>query len=123
MKKVTFDDMPVLVGDLLEEVHSLRKEVSELKASYSKNTTAENKPNQKEIYSAKQIASYLNMSIHTVYKMVYDGRIPYIKTGNRLQFSRDDIKAWLAERSHEVLAHSKEDVQKAVAAYRKPFGR
>lgn len=122
MKKITFDDMPDAISGIMEEIGNLRKEVTALSETCNKMAMTETNARLAELYNTKQVASYLNVSVNTIYKMVNEGRIPYLKAGHHLQFSRDEIKAWLKERSHLVVAKTKEDVKQAAAKYRKPIG-
>jgi len=52
----------------------------------------------KEICDIKKIATYLNISISEVRKLVREKRIPFFRIGNRLKFDLRKIDLWLDEK-------------------------
>lgn len=42
-----------------------------------------------------EVADYLRLSIHTIYKMAQSGRVPALKAGAVWRFSRADIDEWM----------------------------
>lgn len=51
-----------------------------------------------------EVAKYLRLSIHTIYKMAQKGRIPALKAGAVWRFNRAEIDEWMrseAERRQE----------------------
>lgn len=40
-------------------------------------------------------AEYLRLSVHTIYKMAQNGKIPALKAGKMWRFRREDIDRWL----------------------------
>ncbi|MCB0649197.1 MAG: helix-turn-helix domain-containing protein [Saprospiraceae bacterium] len=58
-----------------------------------------------ELMNLKEVAKYLNMSTHTVYRMTMPTAkrpIPHFKIGGALRFSLNKVNEWLSEM--EVLA-------------------
>lgn len=56
-------------------------------------------PERAEIMTVKQVADYLQMESHTVYKMARVGDIPSFKVSGRWRFKRDLIDEWFREKS------------------------
>lgn len=57
--------------------------------------------NQKEtanILSVKELGQYLGVSTDTIYKMVRENQIPYIRVRRRILFYKDSIEEWLKQR-------------------------
>jgi excisionase family DNA binding protein len=54
------------------------------------------------LLNIQQVATYLGLSVHTVYKFVSQRKIPHIKIGKLLKFDRQEIDRWIA--SHAVKA-------------------
>jgi excisionase family DNA binding protein len=54
---------------------------------------------QPRLLSIEQVSQYLDLSIHTVYRMVSQRRIPFVKVGRLTKFDRLEIDKW-------ILAHS-----------------
>ena len=50
-----------------------------------------------------ELAEYLKISPHTIYNMSYQGRIPYLKAGGALRFSKASIEQWLATTKSQTL--------------------
>ena len=56
---------------------------------------------EKEIMTVKQIAEYLQMDEHTIYKLARTGQIPSLKIAGQWRFKRDVIDKWISEESLE----------------------
>ena len=50
-----------------------------------------------------QAAQYTGFAKSTLYHMVSDRRIPFIKKGGRLRFDKEKLDAWMAEGTNEPL--------------------
>lgn len=48
-----------------------------------------------ELLTIEELASYLKISKHTLYKMVEKGKIPALKVANQWRFKKEDISIWL----------------------------
>jgi excisionase family DNA binding protein len=53
------------------------------------------------LMSVKEAAAYTGLSPHTIYTMVSQKRIPFIKVGRLVKFEQAMIDAWLKE--HTVM--------------------
>lgn len=68
----------------------------------SERTRKENeKPLISEVMGVCELAEYLRISVHTVYRLAEQGRLPGRKVGKRWRFHRDAIIAWLATHREE----------------------
>jgi len=54
-----------------------------------------NQQKPKKLMTLKEVAEYLRLSIHTVYKMAQKGKIPALKAGKKWRFRKEDIDQWL----------------------------
>ena len=54
----------------------------------------------RRLVGAEDVASYIGLSIHTVYTMVSQHRIPYVKVGRLTKFDVRAIDAWIRIRSY-----------------------
>jgi len=50
-----------------------------------------------ELLTIEELAEYLKISKHTLYKMVEKGKIPALKIANRWRFKKRKIEKWLEE--------------------------
>lgn len=55
--------------------------------------------NEKEIMTVRQVADYLQMGEHTIYKLARSGQIPSLKIAGQWRFKRDVIDKWISEES------------------------
>jgi excisionase family DNA binding protein len=53
------------------------------------------KTNRSEFMTLPEVAEYLRLSIHTIYKMAQKGRIPALKAGAVWRFNRGEIDEWM----------------------------
>jgi len=54
-----------------------------------------------EVMSVRELADYLCISVHTVYRLTEQGRLPGRKVGKHWRFHRDVIVGWLATHHEE----------------------
>lgn len=59
------------------------------------------KEKEKEIMTVKQVAKYLQMDEHTIYKLARSGQIPSVKIAGQWRFKKDVIDKWISEKSLE----------------------
>ena len=52
--------------------------------------------------SVRELSGYLGLAEVTIYKMVRERRIPHVRIGRRIVFTRDQIQEWLKEREVPV---------------------
>ncbi|MAG34825.1 MAG: hypothetical protein CL878_01025 [Dehalococcoidia bacterium] len=51
-----------------------------------------------------QASLIIGLATSTIYKMVHERRIPFVKLGSRLLFSEERIRRWVGENSTEPVA-------------------
>ena len=47
-----------------------------------------------------ELSELLNVTVKSIYDLVYTKTIPYTKIGNRLRFREDLINTWIESRTH-----------------------
>ena len=52
---------------------------------------------QSHLLDINQVAEFLGISKDTLYKMVNQRRIPFVKVGRLLRFERDALDAWIRQ--------------------------
>ena len=52
------------------------------------------------LMTIQQVADLLGLSMHTLYKMVNQRRIPHVKVGRLLRFDREKLDEWLSLNSN-----------------------
>jgi excisionase family DNA binding protein len=51
---------------------------------------------QRRLVTIREIATYTGLSVHTLYAMVSQRRIPYVKVGRLTKFDLTAIDTWIA---------------------------
>jgi len=54
-------------------------------------------PARRRLVDAKQAAPYIDVSVHTLYTMVRQRRIPFTKVGRLVKFNLDLLDTWIKE--------------------------
>ena len=102
---LTFDLLP-------KAIQNLTNEVSELKSLLL--DKQEQKQEQPEkLFSIKQAAQFLNLSVPTIYSKVSKGELPFMKRSKRLYFSSSELMAYLKEGRNM----SNSEIEKESATY------
>ena len=55
-------------------------------------------PLDHQLLTAEEVAELLRLPVSTIYELARTGRLPHLKIGRALRFSRSDLEAHLAER-------------------------
>ena len=53
----------------------------------------------REVMNIKEASAYLGVSPDTLYKYVYEEKIPAFKLGNRWKFKKSKLDQWMEEKS------------------------
>ena len=92
--KVTFDDMPGMMSELLDQMRTLTDMVKRLETPEGRPKTSSGR----EILTTMEVANLLKLARITVYRMASRGDIPCYKSGKNLMFYRDEILEWVDSR-------------------------
>jgi len=68
----------------------------------------------REILTVKQVAQYLQMNEHTVYRLARSGEIPSIKISGQWRFMKKIIDKWIMETSMQRARDNKEGQNKRI---------
>ena len=79
------------------------------------------------LWTAEQLAEFLNVKRRRIYELVREGRMPSIRIGRTLRFDPGQIQAWLGQRSSAKAApergSDREARQKRHLSVARPKGR
>lgn len=59
----------------------------------------------REVMNIREASSYLGVSRETLYKYVYEDRIPAFKLGNRWKFKKTVLDRWMERQSTQREEH------------------
>lgn len=51
----------------------------------------------KRLLTVQEVSQYTGLSVHSLYKMVSQRRIPFVKLGGALRFNPDQLDEWIAK--------------------------
>ena len=54
-----------------------------------------------KLWDAVKTASYLSVTVKTLYKMCKEGKIPHVRAGNQYRFNPDAIMQWASGETQE----------------------
>lgn len=60
-----------------------------------------------ELLTLEELAKYLKISKHTLYKMLEKGEIPAFKIANQWRFKKSDIDKWIEQQRKTTLKEQK----------------
>jgi len=85
MNKYTFEQLPELVGKLIEKVEAIEQLLSEKPEPIEMD----------EIFTVEQASVFLRLAIPTIYTKVCRGELPADKPGKRLYFKKSELLKWM----------------------------
>jgi excisionase family DNA binding protein len=85
--ELQFNDLPHAVTELSQEIREIKQILL--------NRSNENLVEQDQIFTIKQAAYFLKLSVPTLYSKVQRAEIPVSKKGKRLYFSRIELEQWI----------------------------
>ena len=62
----------------------------------------------REVMNIRQASQYLGVSPDTLYKYVYEEKIPAFKLGNRWKFKKTILDQWMEQKSTSATARQEE---------------
>jgi len=70
----------------------------------------------REVMNIRQASQYLGISTDTLYKYVYEEKIPAFKLGNRWKFKKTILDQWMEQKSTMNMSSAKKKPKAARAA-------
>ena len=59
----------------------------------------------RRLVGIKEVASYVGLSVHTVYAMVSQRRIPFVKVGRLTKFDLSMLDSWIKKNTFMPVSH------------------
>ena len=86
--QITFEQMPAAIGQLSDRLENIERLLSQIEK-------AGNTQSSDDLMIIKQAAEFIHLSLPTVYGLVSNRKIPFMKKGKRLYFSKKELTQWL----------------------------
>lgn len=110
MDRITFENLPAVVGEIRDRLAQIEKHLEGLGPSES---------SAKHLMTISEAASFLSLSTSTIYSKVCRMEIPVHKKGKRLYFEKDELYAWIKNGRRKTA----EELHQAANEYLKDAGK
>jgi excisionase family DNA binding protein len=94
-KPVTFDSLPEAVSRLFDKLDDIKRLLQQKGIN--------EQSNQEELFIISEASEFLHLSLPTIYALVSNRKIPFMKKGKRLYFSKKALTEWLQKTGKEVI--------------------
>jgi excisionase family DNA binding protein len=107
---ISLDELKVLISDTIR-IELLRL-FEEIKAQTECKDT-------QDLLTINEASDYLKLAKPTIYGLVWQSKIPCMKRGKKLYFSRQELTNWLKEGKKKTIAELKQEADDFLAKKKK----
>ena len=100
--ELTLEKLPHAVAGLFDKLDHLKRLI------LSQNSTSQ--PDADKLFTIKETAEFLHLSVATIYLMVQRAEIPVCKRGKRLYFSKLEVTAWIMAGRKKTVSETDEKI-------------
>ena len=117
----TFDMIPMLMANLLEDNKILSAKIDALNKKINMSLPANKQGDDNERMDVTEAQKYIpgHPAVQTIYGWTSNGQIPYHKIGKRIYFVKSELDEWLSHGQHK----SDDDPRKEAEEYVKRHGK
>lgn len=117
----TFDMIPMLMANLLEDNKILSAKIDALNKKINMSLPANKKGDDNERMDVTEAQKYIpsHPAVQTIYGWTSNGQIPYHKIGKRIYFVKSELDDWMSNGQHK----SNDDLRKEAEEYVKRHGK
>lgn len=90
-------EIPVLIDQRLQKIEATQQKIVELLSNNQSQRI------EKKYLSAKQAADHLNLSFHTLYKLVQNDQIPFYRLNRKLYFLKEDLDKFITGQTQKKI--------------------
>lgn len=118
----TFDMIPLLMANLLEDTKRLsaKLDVISKKISESVSSSSKNDDQRMDVTEAQQYIPG-HPAVQTIYGWTSNNQIPYHKIGKRIFFVKSELDEWLSKEQHQSQEDLQHEAEEFVNKKRKPY--
>ena len=117
----TFDMIPMLMANLLEDNKILSAKIDALNKKINMSLPANKQGDDNERMDVTEAQKYIpgHPAVQTIYGWTSNGQIPYHKIGKRIYFVKSELDEWLSHGQHK----SDNDLRKEAEEYVEHHGK
>lgn len=107
--ELTFNDLPMAVSKLVDEIATLKQKIDNLQVNNNPSKLNTHVP-----MSVEEAAAYLRMPLNTLYAKLAAGTIPATKPGKRYVIYQDELDKWLETNRKNPVPLSDEELNASI---------
>jgi len=111
-KELTFNDLPMVVAGLRDEVAGMKVLLSDLQ----KGQTQQRVQRTRRTMNVEEAADYLRMPLNTLYQKLQKGEVPGSKPGKRWVLYSDELDKYLEVNRRNSVPMTAEEQNEAILA-------
>jgi excisionase family DNA binding protein len=111
-KELTFNDLPMVVAGLRDEVAGMKVLLSDLQ----KGQTQQSVQRTRRTMNVEEAADYLRMPLNTLYQKLQKGEVPGSKPGKRWVLYSDELDKYLEVNRRNSVPMTAEEQNEAILA-------
>ena len=111
MQLITFEQMPFAVSQLLFKIENIEQLLSEKRPPTNNES--------EDLITIQQAATFLKLSVHTIYGLVSRVDIPSMKKGKRLYFSKQELNGWIKTGKKKTVAEIESEADNFLSTIKK----
>lgn len=111
-KELTFNDLPHVAAQLLEEVMGMKAELQSLQNLINQQP----RENRHRTVTPEQLAEFTQIPLATVYQKLENGDIPATKPGKRWIIFLDEVDKWLESHRKNPVPQTDEEINAGIRA-------
>lgn len=117
----TFDMIPMLMANLLEDNKILSAKIDALNKKINMSLPVNKRGDDNERMDVTEAQKYIpgHPAVQTIYGWTSNGQIPYHKIGKRIYFVKSELDDWMSNGQHK----SNDDLRKEAKEYVKRHGK
>lgn len=106
MEELSFDKLPKAVAKLNNEVLEIKRILLQSK---------DKEPEKDKLFTVKEAAAFLELSVPTIYGYVQHKQIPVMKRHKRLYFSKQELMDWIKGGRKKTISEIQQEVDEALS--------
>ncbi len=115
----TFDMIPMLMANLLEDNKILSAKIDALNKNIMSMPAKKEDDNERMDVAEAQKYIPGHPAVQTIYGWTSNGQIPYHKIGKRIYFVKSELDEWLSHGQHKSDSDLQKEAEEYVARHRK----
>lgn len=87
---ITFEQMPDVLGQILEKMDNIEKKMAEIQEKY--NSSTQLPEDHDDLLTFPEALAFLKITRNTLHRWKREGNIPFNKIGTRTYFKKSDLE-------------------------------